>query len=211
MKILIVVIALTFIIVTAFTMFFTGTYKRFLHSDDELNGETADANGEVVESQINEAEQSETPLQEDVQEVEEPQHQLSENTTTLKEPQLEKEERGESTLLLEKLQAQLLEYKEQIVAAEKELTAIKVEIESLKKQKTSITAGQQLAKIYGSMKSDGAASVLCELNEDLTKQILSEMNDRTAGKIMDAIAKRDPSYAVNISKLIADSDKPWFP
>ena len=107
----------------------------------------------------------------------------------------------------EALQIKLAEYKAQIIAEEEKLAAIKAEIESLSDAKESITRSKQLAKIYSSMKPDSAASILCELEEPLTREILSEMSDRSASKIMDAMAEAKPAYAASISKLMFATGK----
>lgn len=105
-----------------------------------------------------------------------------------------------------KSQATLAKYEAQIAAAEAELTTIKAEIESLNGVKTSISRSQQLAKVYSSMKPDGAATILSQLDEAFTEQILSEMSTRTIGKIMDAIATANPEYCIKLTKLMGGND-----
>ena len=104
--------------------------------------------------------------------------------------------------------AELTDYTKQITAAEARLAAIKAEIESLNAAKAFASRTQQLAKLYAAMKPDSAAAILCKLEKDLTMRILSQMDNRTSGKLMEAVASIDPDYAASISKLIADSDVP---
>jgi len=73
--------------------------------------------------------------------------------------------------------------------------------------KESDTKYEQLAKLYSSMKPENAALVMCELEPSMTEKIINKMNERTAGKIMGAIADKDPSYAAKVSKLIVNVDK----
>ena len=106
-----------------------------------------------------------------------------------------------------KLQAKLAEYKRKITESEKQLAALEAEIAALRDKKTSLEAFKQLSKIYSSMSPENAALILTELDQSLTERILSQMNDRAVGKIMDAIAEKKPEYAAGISKLIAASPK----
>ena len=98
------------------------------------------------------------------------------------------------------------EQKVLVAEEEKKLAAVKNEIASLTIAKAAVAKAkefQYLATIYSSMKPDNAASILCELEENLTKQILRGMTTKTAGKIMDAITIADPSYAAKITKSMA--------
>lgn len=108
------------------------------------------------------------------------------------------------------LQTTIAELKAQIAKAEQELFQIKAEIEALRAIKASIIRTQQLSKIYAGMQPETAASILCELEGELTVQILSQMNDRTAGKIMDAIVAKNSDYGAAISKLMAAKSKTVF-
>jgi flagellar motility protein MotE (MotC chaperone) len=117
------------------------------------------------------------------------------------EPQDSENDKASET----ELQAKLSEYEAQIAAEETKLAAIKAEINSLSAVKASVTRNQQLAKIYSSMRPDSAASILCKLEEAVSIQILTQMDNRTSGKIMDAIADTDPHYAAKISKLMVEN------
>ncbi len=100
----------------------------------------------------------------------------------------------------------LAEQKALVAEEEKKLAAVKSEIASLTNAKAAMANAQgfqDLAKVYSSMKPDNAASIMCELEEDLTKQILQGMTTKTAGKIMDAITVADPGYAAKITKSLA--------
>jgi len=179
MKILIITALSTFVIATGITMALTGTRKKITSRFSE----PADTEQTAVTEEAQEEGEKSQP-----QEAGKP------------------ESRGGDTAASDAgLQVELVEYEAQIAAAEAKLAAIKAEIESLNGVKASITNGQRLAKVYSSMRPDSAASILCELEEPLTKQILSEMNNRTVGKIMDAIATANPSCAARISKLMADA------
>ena len=106
---------------------------------------------------------------------------------------------------LERLQAELEGYMAQIAEAETKLTAIKAEIESLNAVKSSLTKSKQLAKMYSSMKPDSVALILCEMEVDLSMQILTQMSDRASAKVMGAIAVQDPDYAAEIGRFMTDT------
>ena len=200
MKILIITTLVMFIIATGAIMYFTGTFKQIFSQDtllaeDQLLDQTQEAGENLQQTSGQENGNLAQSEAEQTQEKKE-------------NPQQKSEYKSEYTATLEaELQAKLAEYEAQISEKSAELAAIKAEIEALNSTKESITKSQQLAKLYSSMKPDSAASILCELEEPLTKQILSEMSDRTAGKIMDAIATANPSYAITLSELIAAPDK----
>ena len=132
-------------------------------------------------------------------------HSIEDSTedSTKEGEELQPQETGNAEIAVEsaaKLQSELIDYKAQIAAAETQLAVIKTEIESLNGTKTSITKIQQLTKLYTSMKPASAATILCELEETLSMQILTGMNERAAGKIMDAITTADPKYAAKMGK-----------
>ena len=181
MKILIITAVSAFVITIGITMALTGTFRHIASRFSEP-AETQQAT-ETGETQSGSSEPAET----------------QQAAVTGKA-----QEEGESPQPQEDGGPRLADYEAQIAAAEAKLAAIKAEIESLNNVKTSITRSQQLAKVYGSMRPNNAASILCELEEALTGQILSEMNNRTAGKMMDAIATANPTYAAKLSKFMAD-------
>jgi flagellar motility protein MotE (MotC chaperone) len=96
---------------------------------------------------------------------------------------------------------------EQVDTKQTEALLEKIETKNPKDSKESETKYEQLAKVYSAMKAENAASVMCELEPNLTQKILSKMNERTAGKLMNAIADKDPSYAAKVSKLLVSMDK----
>ncbi len=112
---------------------------------------------------------------------------------------------NEDNAELERLQAELDGYRTQIAEAETKLAAIKAEIESLNAVKSSLIRGKQLAKMYSSMKPDSVALILCEMEVDLSMQILTQMSDRASAKVMGAIAELDPDYAAEIGKFMTDT------
>ena len=191
MKILIVIALSAFVVTIGLSMFFTGTFKQAAPEDSKptnvVDAATEDAQGEAATENI----QGETATE--GTQVEEG------NSQTQAEEQ-------DPAKLEAKSQATLAKYEAQIAAAEAELSTIKAEIESLNSVKTSISRNEQLAKVYSSMKPDSAATILCQLDEDFTEQILSEMSTRTVGKIMDAIAISNPEYCVKLSKLMGGDD-----
>ena len=180
MKLVIIAALLTFIVVSGLTMFLTGTFRDFQALDEatELAAE------EQVNGEGEAASQVETER--------------------------------------EKLQSELADYEAQITAAaakladstkkiteaEAELTAVKADIDSLNAAKEHISRTQQLAKLYASMKPDSAAEILCKLEKDLAMRIISQMDNRTSGKLMEAIVSTDPDYAAKLSILMADSKMP---
>ena len=180
MKLVIIAALLTFIVVSGLTMFLTGTFRDFQALDEatELAAE------EQVNGEGEAASQVETER--------------------------------------EKLQSELADYEAQITAAaakladsikkiteaEAELTAVKADIDSFNAAKEHISRTQQLAKLYASMKPDSAAEILCKLEKDLAMRIISQMDNRTSGKLMEAIVSTDPDYAAKLSILMADSKMP---
>jgi len=179
MKMMVFTALITFIIATGLSMFFTGTFKQ------------------APPAASTSPETEETATQDTQGEGGEPQAQTQAQT----------DQQDTEDLEAKKLQATLARYKAQIASSEAELADIKAEIESLNSLKMSINRSQQLAKVYGSMKPDSAATVLCQLDEAFTEQILSEMNIKNVGKIMDAIADANPDYCVKLSKIMGESDK----
>jgi len=185
MKLVIIAALLSFVVAAGVIMFLTGTFKRAPEQSAELVAE-ADA----VDDAVTDAEADNTGNN-DVQIVGQPSATQTGETLAASEA---------------KLRAQLAKYEAQIVEADSKLIAIKAEIESLNSVKTAISRNRQLAKVYGSMKPDTAALVLCQLDEDFTNQILYEMDVKIAGKIMDAIATADPSYCARVSKRMGDAE-----
>ncbi len=124
------------------------------------------------------------------------------NPRSTREPALQPDE---DVSELEILQAKLGGYRTQIAEAEMELNAIKAEIEALNAVKSSLSRSKQLAKMYSSMKPDSVALILCEMEVDLSMQILTQMSDRASAKVMGAIAELDPDYAAEIGKFMTDT------
>jgi len=174
MKTIIIIVLLTFIAASGFTMFFTGTFKS-KDPAEQLPGEDGDTSAEIAG---------------DVQE---------EKTNTQEDPNTHAPVNSE---------AKTARHSAQIAEQEKKLAALRSEIASLTTAQAAIARTQQfqdLAKVYSSMKPDSAASILAELEDDLAMRIMKGMNTKTAGKIMEALATSNPSYAAKLSKLIADS------
>jgi len=197
MKILIITVISTFIISAGITIFLTGTFRQ--SATDVV---------EVTEANQPEAKQQETlasvnAKQKDIQQ-EKPGNPTSESNMEVNKP------KSENNAETNKLKTELEQYKAQVEAEKTKLATIKSEIGALSNPKSSTTNGQQLAKVYSSMKPDTAALVLCELDESLTTQILTQMNNSSSAKIMDAITKKNPEYAAKISKnmiLTKNGDK----
>lgn len=184
MKLTIIAGLSAFIIAIVATMYFTGTFGNI---KAKINGniEADDSKSELNSTQTE---------QEGEYNVE-----SSDKEDQRSKPSIQKE--------IGSAKIELAKYKAQVAAEEAKLNAIKAEIESLNTTKSSINKCQQLAKLYSSMRPDEAALILCEIEADLTKEILSEMNDRTAGKIMGAIANVNPGYAARLSEIMADAGK----
>ena len=192
MKLLISAILITLIAAGGLTMFLTGSFKKGPPEDQMLDGidgtqQTVEA-GTDIESEAGDAELPEI--------VETPE----EKTARLLAELMVKLEDSESRLAA--AEAKQKEYEARAIAAEAALVAIKTESESF------AVKTQRLAKLYGSMKPDSAATILCKLEEDLSLRILKEMNDRASGKLMDAIVTANPDYAAKISELMAGPDTP---
>lgn len=183
MKIVIIAGIAAFILSVATTMFITGTFNR-------NKGEA------ISEPTQNEEKDNKGKLNANSSNVK---HGIAQNTTKTN-PTIPPA-KNESTAL----KTEVEKYKAEVSAEEAKLSTIKSDVESMKTTKTNVSKYQQLAKLYGAMKAEDAASVLCQLDANLTEHILSEMNDRNAGKIMGAIAAKDPSYAAKVSKIIVNS------
>jgi len=180
MKTIIIIALLSFVISTGVTMFLTGTLSQIT----------------VQTSQNSESE--EMDLSEDKEETKNQDQKQSENQS--------EEEMAKTPSPNSEMETKLEKYKTQIDVAEAELATLKAEIESFKNVKASLTRSQQLAKVYGAMKPESAASILCSLEEDLSTRILSAMSDKEAGKIMEAVVAKDPAYGAEISKLMANEN-----
>ena len=199
MKILIITALLTFVIATGVTMFSTGTFKQITSRTNKPTETEQKAQEEAETAQTQENGAIEATKAEEAHTVKDTQTKVG-NTQPREDKAI-----GAPETYSEDLETKLAEYKTQIAAAEAKLADIKAETKSLTSAKASATASQQLAKVYGSMRPDSAASILCQLEETISVRILMEMNNRTAGKILDAIASADPDYAARISKLMAKS------
>lgn len=178
MKLIIIAGLSAFILSIVATMFITGTFDR--------------NKGEAIVEEI----QNE---QKDNKNEAKTKPEISQNTIIAK-PAISYN-KNESSIL----KTELEKYKAEISAEQAKLSTIKEDVELLKTAKSDVSKYRQLAKLYGAMKPEDAASVLCELEANLTERILSEMNERTAGKIMGEIASKNPSYAAKVSKIIASS------
>jgi flagellar motility protein MotE (MotC chaperone) len=178
MKLLIISILLSFLIGLGAIMFFTGTFNQ-RSTQEPTPQPDSPVEGEIIaktEDTQKKVEQQESDLQ-----------------------------ANEGDAELGRLQAELEEYRTQIAEAETKLNAIKAEIEALNTVKSSLTRSKQLAKMYSSMKPDSVALILCEMEVDLSMQILTQMNDRASAKVMNAIAELDPDYAAEIGKFMTDT------
>lgn len=190
MKLIIIAGMAAFLLSVGVTMFFTGTFSK----SDPQPAEKASQNEKTKQN----TEQLTT--QSAVKPV---------NTSNV----METENTVKNTVNsndTKSLEMQVEKYKAEVAAEEAKLASVKSDVESAKATKSSAGKYQQLAKVYSSMKADNAAAVLCELEPSMTEQILSGMNDRTAGKIMSSIATKNPSYAAKVSKLLITNaeDKP---
>lgn len=186
MKLVIGVGLLAFLLSVGVTMFFTGTFNRI----------NAQATSEVVQN-----EKTDQKIAQPIAKSDE--SQSNANSVVKTENPIDRSSN-------KALEMQVEKYKAETAAEEAKLASVKFEVESLKSTKSSVDKYQQLAKIYGSMKSEDAATVLCELEPSMTEQLLSKMSDRTAGKIMGAIAAQNPTYAAKVSKILANAGSTSF-
>ena len=136
-----------------------------------------------------------------------PQEQESTEAEGVAEEKAEDPMDHESAIAIGEAQAELLGYQNQIAAAKAELALIeeklKAETDTYNDTQQSEKKIQNLAKLYGSMKPDSAATILCNLEESLTTKIMTKMDGRSSSKLMDAIVSANPDYAASISKLMA--------
>ena len=116
----------------------------------------------------------------------------------------------ELSLAIGTLRAELADYQSQIAIAKTELALIKAE--TISRAETRDDAAERavrikkLGKLYASMKTNNAVTILSTLDESLSLEILTGMDNRTSSKLIDAIAAKDPDYAVRISEFIAGVD-----
>ncbi len=178
MKLIIFAGLSAFILSVVVTMFLTGTFDR--------------NKGEMV------AEEAQNE-QKDNKNEPETKKEISQNT--IKTSSAISYTKNEPSML----KTELEKYKAEVSAEQAKLSAIKEDVESLKIARSDVNKYKQLAKLYSAMKAEDAASVLCELDPNMTERILFEMNERIAGKIMGEIASKNPSYAAKVSKIIASS------
>lgn len=180
MKILVIACVVSLIASIGATMYLTGTFKRNVPDDTGQPIEEKDA--EIKNQQLkNQNLTSNVSVKSN-----------SKNPSINKETSLAK-------LELEKIKAQIAE-------ESAKLASIRTEIQALNNAKEQANKYKQMAIMYSAMKPNEAASVICELDEDIAKNILLEMDSKIAGKIMNAIAATNPKYAANISKLIIKTE-----
>lgn len=113
----------------------------------------------------------------------------------------------ELVVAIGELQAELADYQDQIATAETQIAANKV-VALEDSNSGNGTEGhaariQRLGKLYASLKTDNAVTILSALEEPLSMEILTKMNSRASSKLIDAIAAKDPAYAVRISEFMA--------
>ena len=178
LKLIIIMGVLAFILSVVGTMFFTGTFSR--------NNEQTSID-EIAQQADGEANKNKTS------------QTMKANVANQTEPNKNDTSYTDS----EKDIDQADPYNLELAYKDSEITS-KSESKNTKETETKY---EQLAKVYSSMKLENAATVMCELEPKFTERILSKMNDRVAGKIMSAIADKDPSYAAKVSKLLVSADK----
>ena len=190
MKLLIIIVLLTFIVVGGATMFLTGTFKAIMHpqTPQAIDGTEETAEGQDAESQMGPQEDAAAAAP------------FAETQAKL--------ELADYKTQIAKAEAKLADYKKRISEAKTELATIRTEALALNSVKTFATRIQKLAKLYEAMKPDNAAEILSKLEVGLSMKIINEMSGKSSGKLMDALATKDPKYLVKISKLIATSDRP---
>lgn len=140
------------------------------------------------------------------------------------EPQEGAQEGAAAATSFEETQAklELADYKTQIAAADEKLEDYKKRIDDAKTQLATIRTEtlalnsivnfasriKKLSKLYEEMKPDNAAEILSGLDASLSMKIINEMSSKSSGKLMDALATKDPKYLITISKLMTVADKP---
>lgn len=179
LKLIVIMGVLAFIISVVATMFFTGTFNR---NNEQLNTDEV--------AQIDDEDNKNKS------------QQLSQTTETQKSNNFNQTEPNKNdTAYIDSKKDN-----EQADSDNLELAYEEPKIDDGKKNsKETETKYEQLAKVYGSMKAENAAIVMCELEPNLTEKILSKMSERVAGKIMGAIVDKDPSYAAQVSKLLVNA------
>ncbi len=207
MKLLIVVVLVTLVVVGGLTMFLTGSFKRALPEEELLaevaeldgTGQTAET-GTDIEGEVGDAKSQRAAKSQKAAESPEIAESQEERTARLLTELQAKLTDHESRLAT--AEAKQAEYESRVIAAEAALAATTAGAESL------AARTQEMAKLYGAMKPDSAATILCKLEQGLSMRILREMNSRASSKLMEAITTTDPDYAIKISELMANPDTP---
>jgi flagellar motility protein MotE (MotC chaperone) len=66
---------------------------------------------------------------------------------------------------------------------------------------------KKLAKIYDSMKADQALPLIKNMNDTTAVSIISLMTERTASRLLGALAETDIEKATRLNKLLADIER----
>ena len=62
---------------------------------------------------------------------------------------------------------------------------------------------QKMAKLYDSMKTQMATPLFIEMNDTLAVKIISRMQERTAARLLGAIAEQDVNKAARLNKILS--------
>lgn len=196
MKSLILIVLLTFIVVGGATMFLTGTFKAIMNPappPPQAGDETEQAAGTTAEG-------GDAEPQEGAQEG-------AAAATSFEETQA-KLELADYKTQIAAADEKLEDYKNRISEAKTQLATIRTETLALNSIVSFASRIEKLAKLYEKMKPDNAAEILSGLDASLSMKIINEMSSKSSGKLMDALATKDPKYLITISKLMTAADKP---
>jgi len=133
----------------------------------------------------------------------------------VEELKAQKEKCDERAKLLDEREEIIRQQEQAVSEAEKELTAMRRDFErkfqeEYKKKFTAMVIElkasemknlKRLAKIYGQMKPDEAASLMKELEQETSVKILSLMKEREAGMILGAYAKMGEEEAKRAAEM----------
>lgn len=182
MKVVIIAGLLSFVLAIAATIFFNG----FLNGNNSVgNDQQVNGNAQNVVSEQGELEEAQKKIVQAKQELEE-----------------QKSEIAKEKMKLEKMKTHPVEPEKPT----EEDGSVNNGTE-IGKENISQAGLKQAAKLFASMKPTEAAVILCELDENLTKRIISEMDTRSAGKVMSALAESNPAYAAKVSKAMLNTGR----
>ena len=92
------------------------------------------------------------------------------------------------------------------------MATLEVKEKSIEEKQVELQTGRELlqdenaakmAKLYDNMKTQMATPVFIEMNDTLAVKIISRMQERTAARLLGAIAEQDVNKATRLNKLLS--------